>query len=225
MEENAILLHSSTNAIAGSEEAVHLIKQKERLEHALIQKDASLVLDLSKAFLESVFKTILSDRLDAPNLNQDMNSLFSFVREQIPLNTDAQANEILKRLTNSVVDNIAKLRNKYGAASHGDDGYFDNPIGMTEASMCAYFADALVAFIYSKHKELNDPEVASRIYYQNYPDFNDYLDGQYEGYSLQLGDKYGINLSASELIFTNECKLYREMLLQYRSSQKDNEEE
>ena len=56
-------LRLSTRAIAETEEAIHLIEQKERLEAAIQAQDSALSIDLSKAFLESIFKTIISDRL------------------------------------------------------------------------------------------------------------------------------------------------------------------
>jgi hypothetical protein len=64
MTDSGLRLQLSTKAIVGNEEAIHLIEQKERLEAAALTNDAPLCLDLSKAFLETVFKTILNDRVD-----------------------------------------------------------------------------------------------------------------------------------------------------------------
>lgn len=225
MSNSEFILFSSTKSIAGSAEAVHLIQQKERLEQAVVTQDPALALDMAKAFLESIFKTILSDRLDSPNLDQDMNSLYRSVRNNLPLNPDTDAAKILKRLTNSIVHNVNELRNRFGAASHGDDGYFENPIETAEAEMVAHIVDGLVGFLYRKHKANGDPELAARIYYSDYPEFNDFLDGQYDGYSLPLGEGKSLDLSPSMLLFSADERMYREMLLQHLSSEEDDRDE
>ncbi len=89
-------LGSVTSAIVGMGDAVHLIEQKERVEQAVISGDAALALDTSKSLLESVFKTILVDRLADPDLEQDMNPLFRSVRDNLLLNRNEEADEIFK---------------------------------------------------------------------------------------------------------------------------------
>lgn len=224
MSDSSFFLSSSTRALVGSEDAVHLIQQKERVEQAVVSNDPALTLDTSKAFLESIFKTILSDRVAAPNLEQDLNPLYRSVREVLPLNRDAGASEILKRLTNSIVHSVAELRNKYGAASHGDDGYVENPIEMPEAEMVACIVDGMAGFLFQKHKAHGNPELAARIYYGEYPQFDDFLDNQWGGYELALTPQNSISLSASRIIFLTDPDAYREMLLQYLSSEKEDRE-
>ena len=133
MNENPLRLTLSTRAIAGSEQAVHLIEQKERLEAAAMAKDAPLCLDMSKAFLESIFKTILSDRIEEPNLRQEFYPLFRNVKDEISFSDDQNASDLVGRLAGSIVNVVSELRNNFGAASHGDDGFHQNPIDMTSA--------------------------------------------------------------------------------------------
>ena len=225
MSDSAFFLSSSTRALAGAEDAIHLIEQKERVEQAVISNDPALTLDTSKSLLESILKTILSDRVEAPDLGQDMSPLYRSVRDELPLNRDEKANEILKRLTNCIVHNVAELRNGFGAASHGDDGYYENPIEMPEAEMVAHIVDGMVGFLYLKHKSHGNPELAARIYYGEYPEFDDFLDTKWEGYELPLSDKHQISLPASKLIFITDPDTYREMLLQYLSSEEDDQED
>ncbi len=223
MSDINFILNSSTRALADSMEASHLLEQKQRVENAVMQNDSALTLDTSKAFLETTFKTILNDRADTQISNLNLNQLYKKVRTNLNLNRDEVAKEILEKLTNPIVNGIAELRNKFGAASHGDDGYFENPIEMTDAEMVANLADSMVGFLYRKHKADGDPELAQRIYYNDYPEFNSFLDLQYEGYHLQLGEKGGIELSPSELIFQHDTSAYREMLLQYLSTEEEDE--
>lgn len=210
-----------TDAFSQSIDANHLTEQKERLEKALERQDCPVILDTSKSLLETVFKTILSDRLSNANLNQDMNPLYRSVRDCLQLNMNSSANNNLTRLTNAIVHNVSELRNTYGAASHGDDGYFENPITPTDAYLIGNISDVFCSYLYTRHKESSDPILSERIYYPDYPEFNDWLDGQYPGYALPTGGE----IPPSEIIFKLDLKMYREMLIQYSNTEIEDDEE
>lgn len=175
-----------TEAFSLSTEASHLVEQKKRLEDALEREDGPLVLDTSKSLLETVLKTILSDRLSEPNLIQDMSPLYRDVRDCLQLNMDSDVNDKLKKLTNAIVHNISEFRNSYGAASHGNDGCFNNPITPTDARLIGNISDVFCTYLYTRHKESSDPTFSERVYY---PEFNDWLDGQYPSYVLPAGGR------------------------------------
>lgn len=222
MSGTAFILENCNKAIGGSEDANHLFEQKSRLEQAVSNNDPALTLDTAKSLLESIFKTILSDRVENPDLGQDINPLYRNVRDVMALNQNDEANEILKRLTNGIVHNVAELRNKYGAASHGDDGYYESPIEMPEAEMVAYLVDGMGGFLYRKHKHLNNPEVAQRIYYRDYEDFNDWIDSQYEPIKSPIeGAK---EIIYSYFLFSFDVSTYRAMLLQHIDSESTDDE-
>lgn len=221
MNENALRLPLSTRAIVGNEEAVHLIEQKERLESALLQRDAPLSLDLSKAFLETIFKTIINDRVAEANTNLEFGPLFRAVKDNLDFSENADINDLLGKLAGQIVNVTGQLRNRYGAASHGDDGYRTNPIKMVEAEFIASSVDGLASCIYKKHKETLEPEVAHRLRYDDYPEFNDWLDEQFDGYNLPLGNGNIIQFTASQLVFQHDMEGYREMLVQYSSTEEE----
>lgn len=148
--------------------------------------------------------------------------MYADVRGALSLNNDAQANEILKRLTNSIVHNVAELRNKYGAASHGDDGYYENPIEMPEAEMIAHIVDGMGGFLFRKHKNLNDPELEQRIFYSDYEEFNEWLDTQNEAIKIPVEEANDIPFSI--FLFTYDMDTYRAMLLQYLATEKEDTE-
>lgn len=222
MSENALRLPLSTRAIIGNEEAVHLIEQKERLETAAMGEDAALCLDLSKAFLETIFKTILSDRVEEPNLDKNFYPLFKDVKDILPLSENIPANELLTRLAGSIVNNVVELRNSFGAASHGGDGFHQNPIDMTSAEFVMSSVDGLAACLYKKHKETLEPDIAQRLQYNDYPEFNDWLDEQFESYTIPSTT---IEFPASKMIFEHDLNSYREMLVQYSSTEEEDKEE
>ena len=221
MNENALRLPLSTRAIVGNEEAVHLIEQKERLESALLQSDAPLSLDLSKAFLETIFKTIINDRVAEANTNLEFGPLFRAVKDNLDFSENADINDLLGKLAGQIVNVTGQLRNRYGAASHGDDGYHTNPIKMVEAEFIASSVDGLASCIYKKHKETLEPEVAHRLRYDDYPGFNDWLDEQFDGYNLPLGNGNIIQFTASQMVFQHDMEGYREMLVQYSSTEEE----
>lgn len=219
MSKREFILQNSTLALEDSKGAVHLIEQKERLERAVMSGDAPLTLDTAKSLLESIFKTVLKDKVEDANIEQNFGPLFKSVKELIPFNKDAVANKLLTNLGSAIVHNVGELRNKFGAASHGDDGYFDTPIQMNDAEMIAHLVDGLAGFVYRKHKNQDNPELAQRIYYSDFPEFNNYLDGQYSGFQLDLGGSGGINVPLSEILFQSDQPYYREMLLQFRGTE------
>jgi len=219
MSDTAFILQNCTRSIAGAEEVVHLLEQKSRLEQAVSNNDPALTLDTSKSLLESIFKTIISDRAAEPDLGKDFGPLYKNVRDVLTLNQDAQANEILKKLTNSIVHNVGELRNKYGAASHGDDGCYENPIQMPEAEMVAHIVDGMGGFLFRKHKDLNDPELAHRIFYSDYAEFNDWLDSQNDPIKIPVEEAKLIPFSV--FLFTYDVDTYRAMLLQYIQTEEE----
>jgi hypothetical protein len=224
MTDNAFRLRLSTGAIAETVAARHLIEQKERLESAIQGGDASLSIDLSKAFLESVFKTIISDRENDPNLGKDFYPLFNDVKQHVAFSQNDDIAGKISRLAGSIVNVTNELRNKYGAASHGDDGYHENPLRMREVEFVLSSVDGLAAFLYKKHRETLEPDTHQRIQYDDYPDFNDWFDGQFDGFSLRLSEKINIEYTASQMLFSQDLEGYREMLIQYTSTEEGDDE-
>ncbi len=225
MIDSGFRLRSVTSALVSMGDAVHLIEQKERVEQAIVSGDAALVLDTSKSLLESVFKTILLDRVVDPKIDQDMNPLFRTVKDSLVLNRNAEADSIFKRIGSNLVHQVAELRNRFGAASHGDDGFYNNPIEIPEAEMVAKMVDALSGLLIFKHKANKDPSIAARIFYNDYPEFNDFCDGQWDEYEIPLGENQTLIIPASKIIFNTDEQAYREMLLQYLSTKEEEQEE
>ncbi|MEM7147534.1 MAG: abortive infection family protein [Verrucomicrobiota bacterium] len=225
MPDATTSLQSSTEALALSPEAVHLLEQKERIQQAIASSDPALILDTSKAFLESIFKTILEDRVGSSEIPSDFTPLFKAVRDSLPMSRDNGVADRLQRIAGSIVHNVGELRNDYGAASHGSDGYYQCPVQMDEAHMVVQFIDGLAGFIFSKHKASSDPIRATRIHYEDYPEFNSFWDEQYEGYELPFTTTEISVIPASEVLFKSDLRAYREALLQFLESEAEDEED
>lgn len=225
MTDHSFRLRLSTRAIAETEDAIHLIEQKERLEAAIHAQDPALSIDLSKAFLESIFKTIISDRLESPDLRKEFFPLFKEVKDNLVFSNNYDVSDKLSRLAGSIVSVTNELRNRHGAASHGNDGYHRGELTIGDVEFIASSVDGLAAFLYQKHRETLEPENHHRIQYDDYPAFNDWIDGQYDAFSMQLSDQVTIEYAASKMLFNNDLDVYREMLLQYNSTENEEEDD
>ncbi|PCJ54814.1 MAG: abortive infection protein [Planctomycetota bacterium] len=225
MPSDITLLHSSTEALAASEDAVHMLEQKERIQRAVINEDPAQVLDTSKAFLETVFKTILQDREEGAEMPSTFTQLFRAVSNSMPMSQDAGVADSLGKMASSIVHHVGELRNAYGATSHGDDGYHACPVEMNDAHMVVQFVDGLAGFVLKKHRNSANPEIAARIHYNDHSDFNEYWDEQYEGYELPFSSTDKSVIPASELLFKTDLNGYREALLQFRASEEEDGED
>ncbi|MFM5239035.1 abortive infection family protein [Aeromonas veronii] len=225
MTDNVFRLRLSTQAIAETEAAIHLIEQKERLESAIQAQDTALSIDLSKAFLESIFKTIISDRVENPDLRKEFFPLFRDVKDNLTFSNNDDIAEKLSRLAGMIVNVTNELRNRHGAASHGNDGYHQSELTISDVQFITSSVDGLAAFLYKKHRETLEPDNHHRIQYNDYPDFNDWLDGQYDGFSMQLSEQLTIAYTASQMLFNHDLAMYREMLLQYNSTENEDDDD
>lgn len=218
-------LESATQAITDYPSSEYLLQQKERVEQAVVQSDTALVLDTAKALLESTLKTIINDRRQTGEAdNKEMNQLNRLLKDCLVLNRIPKADDKLKSIVSSVIHNVTELRNEFGAASHGDDAQYENPIQTTEAQFVAKLTGETVCLLLNKHRsasQLSD----GRIYYDDYQEFNDYLDTQYSPYILDLGNKSPITMAPSRVLFISDETCYREMLLQYQNSQDEDTED
>ena len=94
---------------------------------------------------------------------------------------------------------------------------------MPEAEMIAHFVDGMGGFLLRKHKELNDPELAQRIFYNDYSEFNDWLDTQNDPIVLPIERTKEIPFSF--FLYRFDMDTYRAMLLQYIQTETEDSEE
>jgi len=217
MSDFEFILPSTSKAIVGSEEALHLLEQKQRVEHSVLINDPALTLDTSKALLETILKTILKDRGANPNLSQDMGPLYRDVKANLLFNRDDKARSIFEKLIGAIVHNVPELRNKFGASSHGKDGHYVSPIEMPEAEMVAYLVDGVSGFLLRKNRLLANPEYSQRIYYIDHEEFNDYLDTSNDPVDLNISDSTPI--AYSKALFDLDSDAYKELLIQFKGEE------
>jgi hypothetical protein len=147
------------------------------------------------------------------------------VRSNIAFSQNDDINNLLGLLASQIVNVTGQLRNRFGAASHGDDGYRDNPIDMIGAEFIMSSVDGLAPCLYRKHRQTLSPEDAKRLLYDDYDEFNEWLDEQFDGYSLALGNGGVIEFTASKMMFEHDLSGYQEMLIQYSSTEDEDSED
>lgn len=217
MSDFEFILPSTSEAIVGREEALHLLEQMHRVKNSVANKDSALTLDTSKALLETTYKTILKDKGETFNASDDMNLLYKAVKEILPFNRDDDAKDMLEYLVNAVAHWVPRFRNKFGASSHGKDSHYLSPIEMPEAKMIVHLVDGVSGFLLRKSRLLANPEYSQRIYYEDYGEFNDYLDTSYDPIDLKISDSTPI--AYSKALFDLDSDAYKELLIQFKEEE------
>jgi hypothetical protein len=138
-------------------DAPFLLQQVERIERE-IEGDPRLAIGTSKELIETVCKTILTDRGVAFDRKWELMDLVKRTREELKLVPDnipeaAKASETIRKLLGnlaSITQSLAELRNSYGTG-HGHDG---RTIGLSprHARLAAGAACVLAKFLFETHK-------------------------------------------------------------------------
>lgn len=191
----------------------HLQERYLLLIEALQEEHPGKILDESKSFLESIFRTISIDvygETERANIERlRMPELCQKACDCTTLSADTSANTSLVEMAHALVLKIAQLRNSHGASAHGRDGYTVNEVGVTEAVFIAQSAVSLGRLFFTQHKGRSDGRKNQRVQYLDNPEFNAYLDEQ-EDVVVS-----GISLIPSEALFNTDPKGYRDKLNEY----------
>ena len=177
--------------------------------------------DLSKTLVESVCKTVLADIGQPADTNWDASRLLKETTNQLTLlprnhPDPAKARDSVKRTINGLLQTIqglCELRNGYGMASHGRDG-FAARLGLRQATLAAQAADTIASFLYRIHRDALAQSPGERVYYEDHADFNDAFDRDNE--SVRLGD---VELLPSRVLFHGDGEAYKAALNDYLAEQ------
>ena len=160
----------------------HVENQITAIENA-VHENPGYAFDLVKTLIESVCRTILTERSVAYSRRDDLPKLYKTVTQNIPfLPPEAsQATDARKSLLQTLnglhtsIQGICELRNQCGFSSHGSAG----PRSMLEsiqARMAAEAADTIVGFLSRIHRQNRAWTSPNGISYDENPEFNDSID-------------------------------------------------
>ena len=177
--------------------------------------------DLSKTLVESVCKTVLADigqpaepKWDAHQLLRETTNRLALLPRNHP--NPAKARDSVEKTIRGLLQTmqgLCELRNGYGMASHGRDG-FSARLDLRQATLAAQAADTIVSFLYRIHRDAVVQTPGARVYYEDHADFNDAFDRDNE--PIQLGD---VELLPSRVLFYGDREAYKAELNEYLEEQ------
>jgi hypothetical protein len=188
-------------------------QQIQAIENALASVP-DFAFDLSKTLVESVCKTVLADigqpadpNWDGPKLLRETTNRLSLLPRNHP--DPASARESMEKTIRGLLQTIqglCELRNKYGMASHGRDG-FSARLDLRQATLAAQAADTIVSFLYRIHRDALAHAPGARVYYEDHVDFNEAFDRDNE--LIRLGR---LELLPSRVLFHADQEAYKAAL-------------
>lgn len=177
--------------------------------------------DLSKTLVESVCKTVLADigqpadpNWEAPKLLKETTNRLALLPRNHP--DPARARDSVEKTIRGLLQTIqglCELRNGYGMASHGRDG-FSARLDLRQATLAAQAADTIVSFLYRIHRDALTNSPGARVYYEDHSNFNDAFDRDND--PIRLGD---VELLPSRVLFHGDREAYRAALYEYLTEQ------
>lgn len=188
-------------------------QQIHAIENAL-ESVPDFAFDLSKTLVESVCKTVLADigqpadpNWDAPRLLRETTNRLDLLPRNHP--DPAKARDSVEKTIRGLLQTIqglCELRNGYGMASHGRDG-FSARLDLRQATLAAQAADTIVSFLYRIHRDALMQTPGVRIYYEDHAEFNETFDRDNE--TIRVSD---LGLRPSEVLFKGDPGAYRAAL-------------
>ncbi len=197
-------------------------QQINAIENAL-ESVPDFAFDLSKTLVESVCKTVLADigqpaepSWDAPKLLKETTNRLRLLPRNHP--DPAKARDSVAKTIRGLLQTIqglCELRNGYGMASHGRDG-FSARLDLRQATLAAQAADTIVSFLYRVHRDALTQTPGTRVYYEDHADFNESFDRDNE--AILLGE---LELLASRVLFHTDGEAYKAALNEHLAEQSE----
>lgn len=208
------MMHGARDAIAGG--LVHIEQQVKSIEQA-VAENPGLAFDLAKTLVESVCRTVLSERAIAHSYDDDLPKLFRTVTQLLPfLPAGASAEgEVRKSLAQTLnglhtaLQGICELRNQCGFASHGSGNPRPEMEGV-QALLAAEAADAIVGFLHRVHRQDRAFTPNPRAEYEDNADFNESVDETHGVIRI-----FESQFRPSEVLFQMEPETYRVYLAEF----------
>lgn len=214
------VMASTRAAVLDGPTAEVIEQQIHAIENALLSVP-DFAFDLSKTLVESVCKTVLADigqpadpNWDAPKLLKETTNRLTLLPRSHP--DPAKASDSVAKTIRGLLQTIqglCELRNGYGMASHGRDG-FAARLGLRQATLAAQAADTIVSFLYRIHRDALAQAPGARVYYEDHADFNDAFDRDNE--PIRLGN---LELPPSRVLFHGDREAYKAALNEHLAEQ------
>ncbi len=202
------VMHGARDAFAAG--LVHIEEQVQSIEQAVVENPA-LAFDLARTLVETVCRTILTERKVAHSKNDDLPKLFKTTRKNLPFlpataSGESKVEASLERTLNGLstaIQGICELRNRCGFASHGSDKARP-AMESVQALLAAEAADTIVGFLHRVHRQDQMPPPSPRALYDENEAFNESVDETHGPIRILEAE-----FRASEILFQMEPESYR----------------
>ncbi|MDZ4784081.1 MAG: abortive infection family protein [Planctomycetia bacterium] len=114
------------------------------------------------------------------------------------------------------IQGLCELRNSYGMASHGRDVAAAR-LGQRQATLAAQAADTIASFLYRTHRDALAEQPADRVYYEDHPEFNRWLDEQFD--VVTIGQEA---LAPSKVLYHTAINGYKLSLTEFLNTPPEN---
>lgn len=204
--------------------AEHLNLRVGELFDAVGQASGEKILDASKNLLETVFRTIITDKngeVQEGRRAATFPNLYQQAKDCITISEEPEVLGKIDELCEKAVLIIGQLRNSFGGSGHGHDGYYASHFGLSESLFVARVALGITNLFYGTH--INSPlsYMNSRIKYEDHEKFNEYFD-ELEGGDVKVA---GISVRPSEVLFNADNIAYKEYLIEFMNQLPEIEKE
>ena len=218
--DSSFVMHSSRDAISNG--LVHIERQVNILERS-VWDDPNLAFEAARALVESVCRSILSEREIEFSDKEKLPALFKKVGRILPIlpthtSHEADVRKSLNQTLNGLhtaVQGICELRNSLGIVSHGSESA--RPVmESAQALLAAQAADTIVGFLYRTHIQDRTPISPEPSEYDQNDEFNEFVDENHE--IVRIFDS---EFFPSDILFQMEPNTYRIHLTSFYSNQED----
>ncbi len=202
-----------------------IIAEKDEYKKFLLYEEAlinisgtpNLIPDVSKALLEAVCKTILADIGGEVNKDWEVKKLVTEAFNSLKIikllkDKDQIRSKQIIGCFQTIIRNLAELRNEYGFLSHGKDIEL-NEIDKLIAELCIKSSDVIGGFLLKSHISFTSINELERLRYNDYEEFNQWYDEN----NLVTVNVSGVqvNYSASETLFSLDRNAYKDELVNH----------
>lgn len=217
----SFVMHGAREVLALAGPAIHLEQQLDAIEGA-VHSSPSLAADLARTLVETVCKTILTDRgQDCDKLGFKELLRQTYVAVQLVPDvkvSSPEANVALRQLAENLdaaILGLSLLRQAEGVASHGKDAYFA-PLEEIQGEFAARAADALVSFLYKSHRRYGAALPIRMLQYEQHLNLNDWIDSTNRPVVV-----FGLEYRPSEVLFQVDREAYLDALANFSSGDED----
>ena len=191
----------------------HTEEQVNAIEESIVERP-SFAFDLAKTLVESVCKTILTERGVPHKSDDDLPQLFRMVTQQLPFlppsaSGEAEARNSLQRTLGGLHTTLlalCELRNTYGFSAHGTDRQRPS-LESTQAMLAAQAADTIIGFLYGAHRLDRIFVSQTKLEYGDYPQINEFVDEVHGPVRI-----FGLEYKPSEVLFQLDPEAYNSLI-------------